>query len=80
MGKINNLPPNRPVNGDIIVGNFVIANANDDGVFTSLTDKQIDKYTEHFSLNNDKFKQSVDKAISNYDTDSLKIKNEEIDR
>ena len=53
-GLIYGLPPNRPVNGLMLVGTFFIAGdreiADGEREFCSLTDGQIAKYTEQFAL------------------------------
>lgn len=47
-GKLNNLPGNRKVGSDIIVGNFYIVGLTSDD-FRSLTEAETDKYMERFS-------------------------------
>ena len=48
-GKCMGLEGNRRVdNGDIIAGAFLICGSNDEGEMLSLTDEQIEKYTERF--------------------------------
>ena len=80
MGKINNLPPNRPINGDVITGNFIVLNTNDNGEFSSLSENQIEKYTNEFSIQRDSFKRSVDKAVSDIQSDTTPDKNANIER
>ena len=80
MGKINNLPVTRPINGDIITGNFIILNANDNGDFTSLTSEQLENYKNEFSLQKDSFKRSVDKAISDLKPDSMSKSDKNVER
>ena len=80
MGKINDLPLNRPINGDIITGNFIILNANDNGDFTSLTNEQIKNYKNEFSLQKDRFKRSVDKAIRDFEPDSTQQNDKNVER
>jgi uncharacterized protein (DUF736 family) len=40
-GKIHNLPPNRLVRGDVIVGDFFLTTANEDGDYVDLTPEQL---------------------------------------
>ena len=80
MGKINNLPLNRPINGDSITGNFIILNANENGDFTSLTSEQLENYKCEFSLQKDRFKRSVDKAISDFEPDSTQQNDKNVER
>jgi hypothetical protein len=48
-GKCMGPDGNRRVdNGDIIAGAFLICGSNDEGEMLSLTDEQIEKYTERF--------------------------------
>jgi len=48
-GKCTGLEGNRRIdNGDIIAGNFFICGGNDEGEMVSLTDKQVERYTERF--------------------------------
>lgn len=47
-GKLLGLPANRRLYGDVICGNFVIFGHGDDGANVSLTDEQVEKYTEMF--------------------------------
>ena len=55
-GKMNGLPPNRRLGGDILVGPMVLCGFTRDGEFASLTAPQMEKYeklfaaTETFSL------------------------------
>lgn len=53
-GKIFGLPPNRVVNGEMLVGTFFVVgdgeNEYGERDFCSLTDEQIGKYTEQFAL------------------------------
>ena len=46
-GKLMGLPYNREVNGDIIVGTFMVAGLGED--IASLTDKQIEVYKQRFN-------------------------------
>jgi hypothetical protein len=48
-GKIKNLPFNRKVCDDIIVGTFIITGVKDEEEI-SLTDEQIEKYLQEFAL------------------------------
>lgn len=50
-GKLMNLPFNRCVGNDVIAGTFIVAGQHK-GETTSLTEEQIKKYTEVFSLEN----------------------------
>ncbi|MSU03163.1 DUF3846 domain-containing protein [Tissierella pigra] len=47
-GKLNGMELNRRVGNDIIAGPFFIVGDSQDGEFVSLTDEQIEKYTEEF--------------------------------
>lgn len=47
-GKLIGLPGNRHYCGDILCGNLVILGSDDEGGNVSLTDEQIEKYTEMF--------------------------------
>ena len=48
-GKLNGMELNRRVGNDIIAGPFFIAGDSCDGEFISLTDEQIEQYTNEFS-------------------------------
>lgn len=73
MGKINNLPFNRVVNDDVIVGTFIITGMRED-TFASLSKEQIKKYKEKFKDTMDKniFKKSVDMALTSNKNKSIK--------
>lgn len=47
-GKLIGLEGNRRVGRDIIAGTFFLCGSNYEGEFVSLTDEQIDKYTNRF--------------------------------
>lgn len=47
-GKINGMMPNRRNGNDIICGPFFICGSNREGDFTSLTEEQIEDYTQKF--------------------------------
>lgn len=47
-GKLNGMELNRRVGNDIIAGPFFIVGDSEDGEFISLTDDQIEQYTEEF--------------------------------
>lgn len=47
-GKINGMEPNRWCGEDIICGPFFICGDNRKGDFISLTDEQVERYTEMF--------------------------------
>ncbi|MEA4912416.1 MAG: DUF3846 domain-containing protein [Oscillospiraceae bacterium] len=47
-GKLIGLEANRRFGGDIICGNLVILGSDDEGGNVSLTDEQIERYTEMF--------------------------------
>ena len=47
-GKLNGMELNRRVCNDIIAGPFFIVGDSQDGEFISLTDEQIEQYTEEF--------------------------------
>ncbi len=47
--KLQNLPGNRHLNGDIYAGVMLIAGDDGHGGTTDLTDEQIEKYTERFA-------------------------------
>ena len=61
-GKLINLMPNRRVGDDIICGVFYVTGQNEDGDLTSLTDEQIEHYSEVFG-NIEYFMQSDDGRI-----------------
>ena len=48
-GKLNGMELNRRVGNDIIAGPFFIAGDSCDGEFISLTDEQIEQYTNEFA-------------------------------
>lgn len=48
-GKLNGMELNRRVGNDIIAGPFFIAGDSSDGEFISLTDEQVEQYTNEFS-------------------------------
>ena len=47
-GKLNGMELNRRVANDIIAGPFFIVGDSEDGEFISLTNEQIEQYTEEF--------------------------------
>jgi hypothetical protein len=47
-GKLNGMELNRRVGNDIIAGPFFIVGDSQDGEFISLTDEQIEEYTDEF--------------------------------
>lgn len=47
-GKLIGLEGNRRVGRDIIAGTFFLCGSNGEGEFVSLTEEQIDKYTNRF--------------------------------
>ncbi len=47
-GKLIGLEGNRRVGRDIIAGTFFLCGSNDEGEFVSLTEEQINKYTDRF--------------------------------
>lgn len=47
-GKLNGMELNRRVGNDIIAGPFFIVGDSEDGEFVSLSDEQIEKYTQEF--------------------------------
>lgn len=47
-GKLNGMELNRRVGNDIIAGPFFIVGDSQDGEFVSLSDEQIEKYTQEF--------------------------------
>ena len=61
-GKLIGLMPNRRVGDDIICGVFYVTGQNEDGDLTSLTDEQIEHYSEVFG-NIEYFMQSDDGRI-----------------
>ena len=61
-GKLINLMPNRRLGDDIICGVFYVVGQNDEGDLTSLTDEQIEHYSEVFG-NVEYFMQSDDGKI-----------------
>ncbi len=48
-GKLNGMELNRRVGNDIIAGPFFIVGDSQDGEFVSLSDEQIEKYTQEFN-------------------------------
>ena len=48
-GKLNGMEPNRRLGADIICGPFFICGDTLDGDFASLSDEQIQKYSEKFA-------------------------------
>ena len=48
-GKLNGMEPNRRLGADIICGPFFICRDNSDGDFASLSEEQINKYSEKFA-------------------------------
>ena len=48
-GKLNGMEPNRKLGADIICGPFFICGDTLDGDFASLSDEQIQKYSEKFA-------------------------------
>ena len=61
-GKLINLMPNRRLGDDIICGVFYVTGQNDEGDLASLTDEQIEHYSEVFG-NIEYFMQSDDGRI-----------------
>ena len=61
-GKLINLMPNRRLGDDIICGVFYVVGQTDEGDLTSLTDEQIEHYSEVFG-NVEYFMQSDDGKI-----------------
>ena len=61
-GKLINPMPNRRIVDDIICGVFYVTGQNDEGDLTSLTDEQIEHYSEVFG-NIEYFMQSDDGKI-----------------
>ena len=47
-GKLIGLDGNRRIGDDIIVGNFYVCGSNDEGDLVSLTDEEMEKYTDMF--------------------------------
>lgn len=47
-GKLIGLEGNRRIGNDIIVGNFYVCGSNDEGDLVSLTDEEMEKYTDMF--------------------------------
>lgn len=47
-GKLIGLEGNRRIGNDIIVGNFYVCGSNDEGELVSLTDEEMEKYTDMF--------------------------------
>ena len=48
-GKLNGMEPNRRLGADIICGPFFICGDTNDGDFASLSEEQIQKYSEMFA-------------------------------
>ena len=48
-GKLNGMEPNRRLGADIICGPFFICGDTNDGDFASLSEEQIQKYSEKFA-------------------------------
>lgn len=47
-GKLNGMKPNRWLEDDIICGPFFLVGDDHEGGFCSLTDEQLDRYTQQF--------------------------------
>lgn len=47
-GKLNGMEPNRWLEDDIICGPFFLVGDDHEGGFCSLTDEQLDRYTQRF--------------------------------
>lgn len=47
-GKLIGLEGNRRIGNDIIVGNFYVCGSNDEGDLVSLTDEEMEKFTDMF--------------------------------
>ena len=47
-GKLNGMKPNRWLEDDIICGPFFLVGDDHEGGFCSLTDEQLDRYTQRF--------------------------------
>ena len=63
-GKLLGLEGNRSLDNDVLVGNFFIAGNNDEGEFTSLTDEQIEKYTQRFFTPESFTKEQIDETAN----------------
>lgn len=49
-GKLNGMEPNRRLGTDIICGPFFICGDTPEGDFTSLSESEIQKYSQHFAV------------------------------
>ena len=79
-GKLNNLPPNRIVNGDIICGTFFLAGCDGGEEFISLSEEQQKEYSEIFDASviefsdktinkTDEYVKSINRYLSGNDFD-----------
>ncbi len=63
-GKCLGLEGNRRIdNGDIIAGTFLICGGNEEGEMVSLTDEQVEKYSERFKESEVYSEEDVEDAI-----------------
>ncbi len=61
-GKLLEMEGNRSLGNDILVGNFFIAGYNDEGEFISLTEEQIEEYTQEFLTPESFTKEQIEEA------------------
>lgn len=62
-GKLINLPPNRRIRDDIIVGRFMVVGNNNTEHFSSITKEDIDKYYKQFETFEDIDYSEVEKTL-----------------
>jgi len=61
-GKLLEMEGNRSLGNDILVGNFFIAGYNDEGEFISLTEEQVEEYTQEFLTPESFTKEQIEEA------------------
>lgn len=62
-GKLDGLPGNRRIGNDIIAGTFFITKTNDEGEFVSLSESEIQKYSDRFKTPENYTADDVENAI-----------------
>ena len=61
-GKLLEMEGNRSLGNDILVGNFFIAGYNDEGELISLTEEQVEEYTQEFLTPESFTKEQIEEA------------------